>query len=764
MSLIQVSSTQRLGANMSGGQGAFNTGYRFTNYFAANINIPENCEIALHNASFAIDKEAAVDLYNLGFSTGLGDFPCFRLLLGNEIGDYSDDQDLESGTCPVHFPLAHYPDRKRYFNIASLWEQLVSCINTSPIPSRAFHIGQAAPAIAASGIAYTYTSPAGVPTITLAQTINLHEVSPGELEGIGEPAVSNWANIGNYGATAELVNLFTPAGWLYETARSVRKNTGTSNSANPACWTTNSNGVHTSGGHIFCTSMNSASVRDDGTLANPTRHIFTLGCRRWAALNTEADMVIKSALQYPYEEVGVDIEAYLFSRELINKYRLRAEQIGEYFWYVTPKTKTITGDLRVTAFKQSMVIHICKLEMGVPAGDTEFASYPRVLCIATGDTDVSTKYGIPYSGQLNPLAVAAPGISGYPGDPGFVLQRNLAPGGMRSPQLHIRFTGNACNFQVAGVNVAVTTSPAEWNNLAMETQQYSFSDMVYPLQVCGSMCGHEDSMERLQYSCCFLGGQAPVDYLGNTASDYFKYVTAQQMIPASIYNTAFFRSSPRCFYPLEAGTTDPESNEPVMDELVPAVAFPTDPPNDSYTLDLKQYCCLGRDPATDPFDWPDYGIQFPQMPNLQGACGFATTATTAAGFNSLNFDDGGGDYVELGVNYALDGGVLDPFLLGLYVRLKNLQNRAVMGSINQTSDKLISVVNNYTQKIQQGLDYPIYSWDAYEHLYINLNNPSAIPLSQLDFEIVDKFGNPITCLKETTLVLHLRPADYKWTF
>ena len=202
---------------------------------------------------------------------------------------------------------------------------------------------------------------------------------------------------------------------------------------------------------------------------------------------------------------------------------------------------------------------------------------------------------------------------------------------------------------------------------------------------------------------------------------------------------------------------------PTYDELFPVVVWPTTPPANTYTINSSIRIALGPDPATDPIRWDDISMPYPIVPNIYQALGFPKLSI-AAGYYTLQTNDGGGDYLVQVGDYKVDNDAIDPFLLGIYVRLKNLPNRAIMGSINQTSDKLVAVINNYTAAQQGGLSYPLYSFNEYDRMYIAFNNPAPIPLSSLDIELVDRFGTPITNIKETSLVFHLRPASYKWEF
>jgi hypothetical protein len=121
------------------------------------------------------------------------------------------------------------------------------------------------------------------------------------------------------------------------------------------------------------------------------------------------------------------------------------------------------------------------------------------------------------------------------------------------------------------------------------------------------------------------------------------------------------------------------------------------------------------------------------------------------------------DYLTGTADYSVSS-LKNPLLIGMYIRLKNLTQKTTMGSINSVdNDKLLAVVNRYdhTNEDDNMTDFPIYSFNEYDRLYVSLNNPAPLYLSALDFEIVDKFGNILSAIKNTTLVLHIRPATYR---
>tara|TARA_Y100001972_G_scaffold23493_1_gene28183 strand:- start:3630 stop:6491 length:2862 start_codon:yes stop_codon:yes gene_type:complete len=101
----------------------------------------------------------------------------------------------------------------------------------------------------------------------------------------------------------------------------------------------------------------------------------------------------------------------------------------------------------------------------------------------------------------------------------------------------------------------------------------------------------------------------------------------------------------------------------------------------------------------------------------------------------------------------------DPVAVGLYVHLDDLPNTSVMGSMNQVQTKLVGVINkfdaqsvvvdNNNQKITS------LSWNAHELLFVKLNNPSPIELSQLNLRLTDRFMNPASQIQNTQLVFYL---------
>ena len=62
------------------------------------------------------------------------------------------------------------------------------------------------------------------------------------------------------------------------------------------------------------------------------------------------------------------------------------------------------------------------------------------------------------------------------------------------------------HLNISGVDMAVTATPALWNNLNKEVMRHDFTDMVYPLQVSVSICGREDIIFGVQYTSLFYKG------------------------------------------------------------------------------------------------------------------------------------------------------------------------------------------------------------------------------------------------------------------
>jgi len=782
MSLIQVSSTQKLLNNQSGGQGTFNKGYDFTNYFASNVNIPPNCEIALHNGIFTMEDERNINFANLQLSAG-GNQPCMSRITEKSPGDYAfmvaDITDQETGSGPLHLPLLYNVNPKMYDTIASFWKEMTEILNTDPRPENIWREALTSLGILASGLESAYSSFGGTGTMTLTKTTN--GCTAANVEAFADPDRSGFRNYSpNPVDICELQNFATPVGFPYPTCREIEKTTLNSRSKDrPAVWTTQFNGVHTAGGKIEARNLASSAVSlTDGSIPKISRHQFCLGARRWADPGwLGADAYMNSALDFDYfqEYAGTpEMKPYLFMDKILNgnarPFAMYPQVVGEFCFWFAGKCKIHTTGLNpsldVTGFYKEQAMYIFKFECGGNFEEEGVYNEPRWICVATGDPNVSIHFNIPYSENLDPAATTGLGPPyAWQGNPGIAIQNHTAGIGQTGVTPSWNFTGNLATPKVNNREVYIGKSPALLSadpptNASVLTIQ--FSDIVFPLQVYGMMTGGKpfalangDKMNRLEYNPVTWKGQDRVNYLGNTEEKFHNYSGSRAILPAAIYNEWALLATPWCFYPLKVDLVSvapiPESVQPPVDVLLGTIP-------DQLTNADNLVC--GPNDLYTPFPCNWLGITAPAIPNINEEIGLPAALDNALPLVVVD----PAVWKSLVGEYSPEESI-SPFLLGLYIRIKNLPNRAIMGSINQTSDKLVAIVNRYDQTNQVSTAvYPTYSYNEYEKIYVNLNNPAALNISSLDLEIVDKFGTPVKALRETMLSFHLRPAAIPWIF
>jgi len=248
-----------------------------------------------------------------------------------------------------------------------------------------------------------------------------------------------------------------------------------------------------------------------------------------------------------------------------------------------------------------------------------------------------------------------------------------------------------------------------------------------------------------------------------TESVIQNYVTKNMVIPNCILNRDFYLNVTPIinYYPLLndptkefVSTNRRPSHNGLSEDL-------TDPNKPIYSVASHTSIVVGQSkifdtfkslylpvPNVNPFLRPNISetIQFdPQNPPL--AIFLDGTAATP------NYQSVSGNYKTLS---AIDQ---NPIGMGLYVHLEDLPNTSVMGSMNQLQTKLVGVINKYDHitTIAENTTSIITSlaWNAYEMLYVKLNNPSPIELSQLNIRITSRYMNLATQVDNTQLVFYL---------
>jgi hypothetical protein len=706
MSLIQVSSNSKREANQLQQQ----SGYRFSNAFNGVLEIPPYSEVALHSGQFVIDTGAgSVDFTNIGGDSG-NQYPAMRMMFAPAQNDYYEDweksiinnQEITEYTAnSTTNPLLSLAPRKKYKDVSGFWDDMINILRLDPRPQ--LQATYADDGSLASGLVVVPSLSNAVikPVFTLTRTA----------KGDATPITANVFKTKVSGGRA--ITLSPETGNIIQT-------TGASGTAVVASlFYTQSSGIHNDVGSL---SVGKFIVPSPSTALTITTSNLIIGLKRWGDINSSggysdgwANMGQSVGFEVPPtlgepQAIPYRLGELLFSQAL---YGLQPECICDFAFQITNKVSGFGGNGTKTGFeKDRFCCNILKYEKGGMINQVDLE--PRYFMIATGDPLVSETFGIPYSKQLDPESDLETwtGVS-------LVVASPLALGGAGG---QIIVTGNKVTFELNGqvVNTAPVVASEEFSVLS----DY-LSDAVYPLQVSGTIFKKDNGFGEVKITP--VATQREVPYYGKSYEDMVNYVSKRSIIPAEILNINF-----------------DENSSPYL------ASFPTDTTEHRIPVSFtdlsayKLFMYLGETQAGNARG----GREGLPQPNIQSKVGSKDPVLV---------------FTEDTANYDVDK-IRNPMLNGLYVRLKNLPHKTTMGSINSVdNDKLIGIVNRYdhTDDEENLTSFPIYSFSEYDRLYIALNNPAPMYLSSLDFEIVDKFGTPMTPIQNTTLTLHLRPATYK---
>jgi len=142
------------------------------------------------------------------------------------------------------------------------------------------------------------------------------------------------------------------------------------------------------------------------------------------------------------------------------------------------------------------------------------------------------------------------------------------------------------------------------------------------------------------------------------------------------------------------------------------------------------------------------------QPNITKLCQGPTVVFLDGTTNTPNYQIPEGSY-ETAV------GPLNPVGFGLYVHLEDLPNTSVMGSMNQLQTKLVALINKYdlitvlNDSSTSGILNKSLTWNAHELLFVKLNNPAPIEISQLSIKLTDRFMNLAEQVKNTQLIFYM---------
>ena len=719
MSLIQVSSQSRSELDNNEKQ----DGFRFSNRFNGVLEIPPYSEIAVHSGQMKIDSGEGIVLSSVGSSSS-NDRPIVRMNFQQASDTYASDvlkNDNEYPSNATSSPFLYNLPKGSYVDLASCWKDIGEYLKLDPRPQ----------------FQTNYSSVGGQTTGLVVDTlINNSKFTPSFI------MVSN-ANGGDETIDASVFNTDVQGtdAITQSVGGNVLKTSGTSGrGVTPSLFYTNSNGIHNANGSLSVDGF----LNKDQTTTNGSNQML-IGIKRWGSTGNSqgwSDMYDASLglTQFNRDFFDGDPDPkyipYAMMRNMFvtSGYSLPQESTCEFAFHITKKVINISlvdmDDETPPPFTFDMeqdVCNILKYEKGRMTADGFERS--RCIMIATGDMKVSEIYGIPYSKELDP----ASDLTEWSDVGNKILKSSLidTDGAGTSK---IILNGNVVTFEFNEVAVTIQDSAGVVSDVELKDQ---LSDVVFPLQVFGVITkggtNRESGFLGVGYSVC--GEQSPVIDYGRQYTDVVAYKANKQMIPAEIYNYEFASLTPKCYYPLDdttllsvsGGATEDTMTGNDLIEQLPFIYF------GSSTLGNAKGSKI--------------------IPNVDTLIGSPTSLdmTTADDYTTFT-----ADYTSTGLE--------NPFLKGIYIRLKNLTNRSTFGSINAVdTDKLIAVINRYdsTNQVSGLTDFPLYSFTEYDRLYIALNNPTPLFLSQLDFEIVDRTGDVIREIDNTTLVLHLRPAQYR---
>jgi len=728
MSLIQVSSNSKRESNNLTQQ----EGCRFSNIFNGVMEVPPFSEIALHSGQFTIDTGGdIINFEALGGSNG-NQYPAIRFQLAPTTDTYIQDQEnivVSPPSVSTTAPLLYFVPRKKFDTIGQFWVEMVEYLKLDPRPQLQATYTEDGTQLSGISVDTLITNSTQTPTFTITSNICPQITSPISVD------------------VFKTILLGTDAVTLNTVTGTITKSSGSQGTATqPSSFYTQSNGIHNGGGELAVGGFILPSL----SAKNNTLNEMVIGIKRWGYKNTRVDMSsgwadMSSPPSYEndlhnfivknqgIEPVGFTdtLVPYLISKFMFSQggYGLSTDCVCEYAFQITGKTTGLMSGITSIGWTYSaeeMCCNIMKYETGSLSGSSK-SIIPRWVMIATGDPIINATFKIPYSKELDPESDLASwdGVD-------MVSSISTGIGGATDNKFII--SGNKVSFIINGQEV-------NWLSQVSTPEEYSviltdfISDAVYPLQASGTIYKTNNAFRNVRISA--TGTQKEVKYLGKTYQDYAKYKANKQIIPAEIYNSNFNEITPRSFYPI----TDPARVEPTT---IGVNTF-------SGAVEADTFMYLD---STLDGDAQQIYSQVNYQPNIKSLVG-----SIDARVSFVSEDD----FASATNSYSVDV-IQNPMLIGLYIRLKNLTHKTTMGSINSVdNDKLIAVVNRYDHTNDEGnlTGFPIYSYNEYDRLYVALNNPSPLYLSQLDFEIVDKFGDVISAIKNTTLVLHLRPATYR---
>ena len=254
------------------------------------------------------------------------------------------------------------------------------------------------------------------------------------------------------------------------------------------------------------------------------------------------------------------------------------------------------------------------------------------------------------------------------------------------------------------------------------------------------------------------------------------YVTRDMIVPNCLWNRDFYNNVTPIinYYPIPATNFDTSilefvstNRKPTHSSLVESAgigrttnygvqATPVIIVGDEEIFKVKDvlYGNQDRNDRVNPFLTPNISqtIGFPMNSELKAIPFVVADAST---------------YLDSSGSYNATNVETNPIGLGIYVHLLDLPNMSVFGSMSQTMTRLVACINKYDSLSYIDSDndgsYTTQAlcWNAYTPLYIKLNNPAPIELSELSIRLTDRFYNRIQSITNTQLVFYMISGDEK---
>ena len=820
MSLVQVSSSQKNSFNENAGRTVFNTnrGFSFKNPFQTPLEIPPYAEVALHSANFSFEQDEII-VNEIGGdddnqATGFRVIYCSNDPADNQLRPYAQvtrplsnaldslGLDWETGFT-TKCPLWYFAPNGRYTSQTDYFQDLVKILNISGNP-----------AMYKAHTVFESNETEGV-------SVNVRQIPNVTFDGFFSdgtnpirPNATQFLQLNQYSGFVNQNNQLNSSGNLQRVLSlndiqsgsganafygSVELTTGVRNKLVPGVAQTNCTGIMGGYSSVAKTGGYVIPKPDTGDFATAVQKPF-FNCAMFGISRAGQDnlvgfdkffnIVSQTAFDPDvYDKIYDDATAAeiatggfdwtIFMRRVVDpqgSIQLFFDEIFEYAYIITPDLADVAqndksnNDPKFTkkdfvfsgANATGFVYTILKLQYDSEYGYFYFPIATGIEVITIGQP---RSYGMLYSQELNPSTYALPAIGkaeyrlgvGYDDESEYV-----------GTTLMIEFEGNNVGFHISinnGTYVPVSVKVTQSASFDKQPLICELSQIVFPLQMKWSI-RYQGAKWTLNKATWVSGKNAvatnnlePLVYYGSDREAFDLYVENQRMLPNWIYNQQFWRA--------DYGVGYEYSRTPllILDTLDTrfTVDFQswfkneTEVQNTAKTGYVEQQCLLIQLGKNHRFNT---GWSEELVPNIFKQLSL-TVPTPTFGSNTMFSAPVSLSFFNLVATATFSTSNQLPFASGLYVRLLNLPNKSSFGSINQSADRLLSVISrwdNYFQRASDTID-SVYSYESYEKLYIALNNPTPILLSSVDIDVVNRFGQLQDNIKSSMMVLHIRKGE-----